>query len=595
MEGTPVLNGFDIFSAAGAANTAVDRSFDTTVSDGVLSLVFTGTTSRATVNAIAVSSSAGPDFVFTASPGSQTIAPGGSVIFTVNVSFTNGFTSTDVDLWTTGLPAGVTGTYSPDPLTHEGMSQLTLTAASSVAAGTFTLTLGATGGGITHSQNVTLVVSRTPDFSIAVSPATQTVSRGGSAAFTVAVGALNGFSNAVSLSASGLPSGTSVAFSPISVTPPGTSTMTVAAAANATIGQFALSVRGTSGTRTRSGSATLIVSSAGAAWRVSAAGSTGVANNSMIVGPGRNDGVSRLYVGTVNTGRVMEFSWNGTGWNGPVDIGGSSVGEEIHNLTMGPGRNDGRTRIYACSLDENLYQLTFNGTGWNQATVGTPGGACTHAVVGNGRNDGVNRLYATRGQAVWEYTWNGSGWTALQVGRVSAGIVHGISLGAGRGGSQNHLYIASTSSGTFEATFSAGAWSMISMGDTGDVRNVSVGAGRNDGAMRVYAGIASGRIREFTWNGSSWSNAAINSSIGTVIVHAYVLAGRNDGVMRVYGSAGDGSAYEFTFGGTGWTVVRMGGGTNYLYGFAYGRRPGDGTNRLYGAAFDGNVYEFSWG
>lgn len=95
---------------------------------------------------------------------------------------------------------------------------------------------------------------------------------------------------------------------------------------------------------------------------VSVIGSTGVANDSLIVGPGRSDGVDRAYTGTVNTGRVMELSWNGSSWGSPIDVGGSPTGLEIHNLGIGPGRNDGRTRIYACSLDGNLYELSFGGS-----------------------------------------------------------------------------------------------------------------------------------------------------------------------------------------------------------------------------------------
>jgi hypothetical protein len=181
------------------------------------------------------------------------------------------------------------------------------------------------------------------------------------------------------------------------------------------------------------------------------------------------------------------------------------------------------------------------------------------------------------------------------VGSVSRGIVHGVDLGPGRGGTQNHLYIASSATGTFEATFSSGAWSMVSMGDDGDVRNVSHGAGRHDGVMRVYAGVSTGEIREFTWTGSAWADAPIDTGVASVMVHAYVVAGRNDGVQRVYGAAGDGSAYEFTWTGSGWSAVDMGGGSAYLYGFAPGARPGDTRPRLYGGAFDGRVYEYTWG
>ena len=594
MEGATVLTRFDVFSKAGA-DAALDRTFDVAVTDGTLNVAFSGSKGNAAISAISVESAAAGDFTFSATPTTTTMSPGGSATFSAEVAFVNGFTSTDVDLWVTGVPSGVTAVYAPDPLTHEGMSQLTLTGNGTTPVGTYPLTLGATAEGLTHSQVVTLVVSTARDFALVVTPATQSVPAGGSADFQVSLSPLNGFRRVVSLSVSGLPSGATGIFRPRSVRPPGTSTLTITTTAGVAQGPYALAVTGTSVLLSHSYPVTLIVGVAGSVWSVGAIGSTGVANNSLIVGPGRNDGVNRVYTCTVNTGRVMELSWNGTSWGSPVDVGGSPVGLEIHNLGMGPGRNDGVTRIYACSLDGNLYELSFNGSSWSQTTVGVPDPPCTHAVVGNGRNDGVNRLYATRDQTVWEYTWTGSAWNAVQVGSVFRGIVHGIDLGAGRGGTQNHVYIASSADGTFEATFAGGSWSMSSMGDTGDVRNVSFGAGRNDGVVRVYAGLSTGVIREFTWTGTAWSPVIINNPIGSVIVHAYVRPGRNDGVQRVYASAGDGNAYEFTWTGSVWTMVDMGGASAYLYGFAPGVRPGESRQRLYGAAFDGGVYEFTWG
>jgi hypothetical protein len=54
IENTQVLQNFDIFVAAGGANIATDRIFTTTVADGQLNVVFTGTISHAEVNAIEV-------------------------------------------------------------------------------------------------------------------------------------------------------------------------------------------------------------------------------------------------------------------------------------------------------------------------------------------------------------------------------------------------------------------------------------------------------------------------------------------------------------------------------------------------------------
>jgi sugar lactone lactonase YvrE len=79
------------------------------------------------------------------------------------------------------------------------------------------------------------------DFSIAATPASQTVASGSSAVYQVAIGSVNGsFTTAVSLSASGVPAGATVVFSPTSVTPGsagGSSTMTIQTAAQQTSAQ----------------------------------------------------------------------------------------------------------------------------------------------------------------------------------------------------------------------------------------------------------------------------------------------------------------------------------------------------------------------
>jgi hypothetical protein len=62
-EGSQVLTNFDIASAAGGAQTAIAKCFDTKVSDGVLNLSFTGTKNQAIVSAIALIPTDVPNFV----------------------------------------------------------------------------------------------------------------------------------------------------------------------------------------------------------------------------------------------------------------------------------------------------------------------------------------------------------------------------------------------------------------------------------------------------------------------------------------------------------------------------------------------------
>lgn len=93
-----------------------------------------------------------------------------------------------------------------------------------------------------------------PGITLQISPASQSVERAKTASYVVTATSTGGFSGAVSLSASGLPAGSSAAFSPSSITltagSPGstaTATMNVSTTQTTPIGTHSLSVKGVSG------------------------------------------------------------------------------------------------------------------------------------------------------------------------------------------------------------------------------------------------------------------------------------------------------------------------------------------------------------
>ncbi|MEU0151264.1 M28 family peptidase [Micromonospora fulviviridis] len=102
----------------------------------------------------------------------------------------------------------------------------------------------------------------TNDFSVAVSPASGSVARGGSTTATVSTATTSGSAQTVNLSATGAPSGVTVSFSPSSVTSGGSATMTVSVSATATTGTFTITVTGT-GSVSRSAGYTLTVTGTG--------------------------------------------------------------------------------------------------------------------------------------------------------------------------------------------------------------------------------------------------------------------------------------------------------------------------------------------
>jgi Ricin-type beta-trefoil lectin domain./Phosphoesterase family. len=89
-----------------------------------------------------------------------------------------------------------------------------------------------------------------PDFGITTSPTSIGVSQASQATDTVTLSSLNGFNSSVNLSISGLPSGVTATFSPTSLVPPSTSTLTLSAGPTAAIGSTTVTVTGVAGSLT---------------------------------------------------------------------------------------------------------------------------------------------------------------------------------------------------------------------------------------------------------------------------------------------------------------------------------------------------------
>ncbi|MFL6583135.1 MAG: hypothetical protein ACJ8KU_01300 [Chthoniobacterales bacterium] len=99
-----------------------------------------------------------PDFSLSITPSSATVGHnGGTVSYTVSVNRTGSFTS-PLTMSVSGLPAGATGSFSPNPATGSSTT-LTVTAAGSVNKGSYPFTVTGSGGSpvITHTANATLV------------------------------------------------------------------------------------------------------------------------------------------------------------------------------------------------------------------------------------------------------------------------------------------------------------------------------------------------------------------------------------------------------------------------------------------------------
>ena len=183
-----------------------------------------------------------PNFTLSSSPASLTITQGTSGSSAITINQLNGFNS-NVSLTATGLPSGVMASFNPQSALTS--STVTFTASATAATGTFNVTVKGGSGSLTSSTVISLTVKAGPNFSLSVSPTSLSIARGSKGTASVKITPLNGFTGSVSLSVSGLHSGTTAAFSSNPAT--SSSTLTFTVASTATNGTFTITITGKSG------------------------------------------------------------------------------------------------------------------------------------------------------------------------------------------------------------------------------------------------------------------------------------------------------------------------------------------------------------
>src|SRR5207249_1205065 len=144
---------------------------------------------------------------------------------------------------------------------------------------------------------------------------------GSSANYTVNLGNLNSFSGSVNLSAAGLPTGTSASFSPVSLTAPGSSTLTVTTSGSTPAANSTLTITGISGATSHSTNVTLKVTDF--ILSISPASPSVSAGNSI----GYTVTVTALngFNGTINFGPVSGLPSGATATFSPASITGSGT------------------------------------------------------------------------------------------------------------------------------------------------------------------------------------------------------------------------------------------------------------------------------
>ncbi|MGE0442021.1 MAG: beta strand repeat-containing protein [Gemmatimonadales bacterium] len=236
----------NVTTTNGTTTGTILVSVDAGVAPGNYALTITATGSGVTdkVATLTLTVVGIPAIAITATPSLATVLRGTNTSIAIGITRTN-YTGT-VNFTVEGAPPGVAATFNPAGTTGTGTT-LTITTDLSVVPGNYTLTVHATGTGITEQTTpVALTItadSQTPAIALTANPANLTLTQGTAGSLAVTIGRTN-YTGAVTLSATGLPAGVTVAFSPNNTTA-NSANLEVTVSGAATPGTYTVTIHGT--------------------------------------------------------------------------------------------------------------------------------------------------------------------------------------------------------------------------------------------------------------------------------------------------------------------------------------------------------------
>lgn len=306
----------------------------------------------------------------TVSAGSAPISAiqGTSATVPITITRTNGATSA-VTLAVEGLPTGVTGAFSPSPIpSAENTSTLNLIVGSGAPVGTSTVTVRATGTGLTDQTatfQLTITASSVPSFTITSTPASLAVVAGQQGTTLLSIAKAGGFTGNVTLALEGAPTGVTGTFAPNPATG-STSTLTLNTTAATVPGAYNVTVRGTAtGLTDRTISIALTVNQAAGVMLTIAPTTLSIAQSG-------------------NAQAALTLTRQG-GFTGDVNLTatGAPVGMSV---AFAPATVSGTsstvTVTVGASVAAGTYPVTITGTGTGGITASTPLSVTVTAVGG---------------------------------------------------------------------------------------------------------------------------------------------------------------------------------------------------------------------
>jgi len=359
-----------------------------------------------------------------------------------------------------------------------------------------------------------------PDFSILVSPSFRTVTQGGATSYTLTINAQNGFSGAVDLAVSGLPSGAAASITPSTTTT--TATLGVTTSSTTPTTTSTLTITGTSGAMTRTATAALST----------IASQTPGACPSFLVGFGPYmSAPTAVAITDLNGDGKTDYAVADANWNAvQIRYGRTfsssttlSVGKAPLFVTAADFNGDGKLDLAtANSLSHDVSVLLANGSGgFNLAANYSAGTSPFALATGDFNRDGkLDLAVANNGSSNVSILLGQSGGTFAAATHYGAGAspFWVIAADVDADGIED-LAVANHNAGTVsllrgngDGTFDAPLDTVVGTKPSSVAAVDFDGDGKTDLAVSNYG---SNNVSLLSGNGDGTFDAAVNIAVGT--------------------------------------------------------------------------------